>query len=259
MRIDLITAVPDLVSGPIGHSIVGRAQDKDAVSIHVHDLHEYGVGKHREIDDYPFGGGAGMVLKPEPLFDCIETVLDAAGSTPGDDGLEIIFLTPDGETFDQSGANRLSMKEHLVLLAGHYKGIDQRVRNALVTREVSIGDYVLSGGELPALVVVDAVVRLLPGVLGDTSSALTDSFQDGLLDAPVYTRPAEYRGMRVPEVLRSGNHQKIDAWRDQKRLERTRERRPDLLRRRAPESPGDADGGLGDGASGADETRHAEV
>lgn len=224
MRIDLITALPGLVEEPLQHSIVQRAQDAEAVEICVHDLREYAVGKHRQIDDYPYGGGAGMVLKPEPLFRSVEAIEKKEGEAD-----EVIFLTPDGERLDQPMVNRLSMNEHLILIAGHYKGIDQRVRDVLVTRELSIGDFVLSGGELPALVLVDAIVRLLPGVLGDASSALTDSFQDGLLDAPVYTRPAEYRGHSVPEVLRSGNHKRVEKWRDDKRLEKTRERRPDLL------------------------------
>jgi tRNA (guanine37-N1)-methyltransferase len=224
MRIDVIAALPGIVEGPLQHSIVQRAQDAGAVTIEVHDLRAFATDKHRQIDDYPFGGGAGMVLKPEPLFRAVESIRDAHGEPD-----EVIFLTPDGQTLDQPTANALSMEEHLVLIAGHYKGVDQRVRNALVTRELSIGDYVLSGGELPALVLVDAVVRLLPGVLGDASSALTDSFQDGLLDAPVYTRPAEFRDMEVPEVLLSGDHGRIEAWRDEKRIEKTRRRRPDLL------------------------------
>jgi tRNA (guanine37-N1)-methyltransferase len=224
MRIDVITAHPGLLDGPLEHSIVRRARDDGAVEIHICDLRDHAVGKHNQIDDYPFGGGAGMVLKPEPLFRAVEAIEDEAGAAD-----EVIFLTPDGERLTQPTANRLSMHEHLILIAGHYKGIDQRVRDVLVTRELSIGDFVLSGGELPALVLIDAVVRLLPGVLGDASSALTDSFQDGLLDAPVYTRPAEYRGRSVPEVLRSGDHQRVEAWRDEQRLEKTRERRPDLL------------------------------
>jgi len=224
MRIDVITAHPDLMDGPLDHSIVRRARDKEVVDIHRHDLRDHAGGKHNQIDDYPFGGGAGMVLKPEPLFRAVEAIEEAAGEAD-----EVIFLTPDGERLTQPTVNRLSMHDHVILIAGHYKGIDQRVRDVLVTRELSIGDFVLSGGELPALVLIDAVVRLLPGVLGDTSSALTDSFQDGLLDAPVYTRPAEYRGRSVPEVLRSGDHQRVEAWRDEKRLEKTRERRPDLL------------------------------
>lgn len=224
MRIDVVTAHPDLIDDPLQYSIVRRAQDCDAVEICVHDLREHAVGKHNQIDDYPYGGAAGMVLKPEPLFRAVEAIEDEEG-----DADEVIFLTPDGERLKQPTVNRLSMNEHLILIAGHYKGVDQRVRDALVTQELSIGDFVLSGGELPALVLIDAVVRLLPGVLGDASSALTDSFQDGLLDAPVYTRPAEYRGRSVPEVLRSGNHERIEEWHDKKRLEKTRERRPDLL------------------------------
>jgi tRNA (guanine37-N1)-methyltransferase len=235
MRIDIVTALPKLVEGPLQHSILQRAQEREAVSVHVHDLRDFATDKHRQIDDRPFGGGAGMVLKPEPLFRAVEAVEEATGEPD-----EIIYLTPDGERLDQPMANRLSMHEHLVLIAGHYKGIDQRVRDALVTRELSIADVVLSGGELPALLLVDAVVRLIPGALGDSSSALTDSFQDGLLDAPVYTRPAEFRGRRVPEVLRSGNHQRIAAWRDEQRIEKTRARRPDLLPE-APDPPGPAD------------------
>lgn len=224
MRIDILTALPKLVEAPLRHSILKRAQDRDVVTLQVHDLRDFATDKHRQIDDRPYGGGAGMVLKPEPLFRAVEAIEEAAGTAD-----EVIYLTPDGERFDQSMANRLSMEGHLVLIAGHYKGIDQRVRDALVTRELSIGDVVLSGGELPALMLVDAVVRLLPGALGDSSSALTDSFQDGLLDAPVYTRPPEFRGRKVPEVLRSGDHQRIARWRDEKRIEKTRERRPDLL------------------------------
>jgi tRNA (guanine37-N1)-methyltransferase len=224
MRIDLITAHPDLVRSPLEHSILLRAQRKGLVDVRVHDLRQYGEGRHRKIDDYPYGGQGGMVLAPGPLFAAVEAVLADWGA-PG----EVVYLTPDGEVLDQPMANELSMLPRLCLIAGHYKGIDQRVRDALVTREVSVGDYVLSGGELPALVLVDAVVRLLPGVLGDAQSALSDSFQDGLLDAPVYTRPPEYRGMAVPEVLLSGDHERVRDWRDAERLRRTRERRPDLL------------------------------
>lgn len=223
MRIDLVTAHPGLVEGPLEHSIIRQARQKGLVDIRVHDLRDYAEGRHRQIDDYPFGGMGGMVLKPEPLFAALEALL-AEG--PAD---EVIFLTPDGEVLEQPMANALALKARLILIAGHYKGIDERVREALVTREVSIGDYVLSGGELPALVLVDALVRLLPGVLGDAQSALSDSFQDGLLDAPAYTRPAEFRGMRVPEVLLSGDHARIRDWREAERLRRTRERRPDLL------------------------------
>ena len=228
MRIDIVTALPKLVEAPLRHSILRRAQEANVVALQVHDLRDFATDKHRQIDDRPFGGGAGMVLKPEPLFRAVEAIEKTEGAAD-----EVIYLTPDGDRLDQSMANRLSMQGHLILIAGHYKGIDQRVRDVLVTRELSIGDVVLSGGELPALVLVDAVVRLVPGALGDSSSALTDSFQDGLLGAPVYTRPAEFRERKVPEVLRSGDHQRIAQWRDEKRLEKTRERRPDLL----PEVP----------------------
>jgi len=224
MRIDIVTALPQLVEAPLRHSIIKRAQEADVVTLQVHDLRDFATGKHRQIDDRPYGGGAGMVLKPGPIFRVVEAIEDEDGEAD-----EVIYLTPEGERFDQSMANRLSMEGHLILIAGRYEGIDQRVRDALVTRELSIGDVVLSGGELPALVVVDAVARLLPGALGDSSSALTDSFQDGLLGAPAYTRPAEFRGREVPEVLRSGDHQRIARWRDEKRIEKTRERRPDLL------------------------------
>jgi tRNA (guanine37-N1)-methyltransferase len=225
MRIDLVTALPGILESPLRQSIVRRAQDSGLVDIRVHDLREHAHDRHRQVDDYPFGGGAGMVLKPEPLFECVEGLL--ADGEPAD---EVIFLTPDGETLTQDLANQLSLASRLVLIAGHYKGIDQRVRDALVTREVSIGDYVLSGGELPALVLVDAVVRLIPGALGDAESALSDSFQDGLLDAPVYTRPAEFRDMHVPDVLLSGDHARVEAWREAQRLDKTRLRRPDLMK-----------------------------
>ena len=228
MRIDIVTALPEIVAGPLEHSILRRARQKGLVDIRVHDLRRYATDKHRTLDDYPYGGGAGMVLKPEPIFACIEA-LKADAEAEGGAIDEVVYLTPDGERFDQRIANELSMKQHVVLLAGHYKGVDQRVRDVLVTRELSIGDYVLSGGELPALVVVDALVRLIPGVLGDATSALSDSFQDGLLDAPAYTRPATFRGMTVPDVLRSGDHEKVAAWREAERLRKTRERRPDLL------------------------------
>jgi tRNA (guanine37-N1)-methyltransferase len=228
MRIDIVTVLPEIVEGPLQHSILRRAAEAGCVEIRVHDLRAYATGKHRQVDDYPYGGGAGMVLKPEPLFACLEALKQAAEGE-GHPVDEVIYLSPDGEVFNQRLANELSLRGHLVLLAGHYKGIDQRVRDALVTREISIGDFVLSGGELPALVVVDAVVRLLPGVLGDATSALSDSFQDGLLDAPAYTRPPVFREMPVPDVLRSGDHRRIEAWRDEQRLSKTRDRRPDLL------------------------------
>jgi len=224
MRIDVLTALPGLVDTPLRHSILERAQEKGVATVRVHDLRTHASGKHHQVDDRPFGGGAGMVLKPEPLFRGVEAIEDAEGEAD-----EVVYLTPDGECLDQSTVNQLSLNEHLILIAGHYEGIDQRVRDQLVTCELSIGDYVLSGGELPALVLIDALVRVLPGALGDSSSALTDSFQDGLLGAPAYTRPAEFRGMEVPEVLRSGDHQRIARWRDEKRLEKTRNRRPDLL------------------------------
>lgn len=225
MRIDIVTALPGIVSGPLGHSILQRAARKGLVDIRVHDIRDYTEDRHRQIDDYPYGGGAGMVLKPEPIFACIETLLADEGP-PVD---EVIYLTPDAPVLTQHAANGLSMLNRMVLLAGHYKGVDQRVRDELVTRELSIGDYVLSGGELPALVLVDAVVRLIPGVLGDATSALSDSFQDDLLDAPVYTRPPLFRGHPVPEVLLSGHHDRIAAWREQQRLEKTAVLRPDLL------------------------------
>ena len=246
MRIDLVTALPDLVRSPLEHSILKRAQDKGLVTVAVHDLRDYAEGRHRQIDDVPYGGMGGMVLKPEPLFACVEALAEEHG--PYDD---VVFLTPDGETFDQPMANAFSLRERLLLIAGHYKNVDQRVRDALVTREVSVGDYVLSGGELPALVLIDAVARLLPGVLGDAGSALSDSFQDGLLDAPSYTRPATFRDMEVPAVLRSGDHGAVEAWREAQRLERTRARRPDLLDAAPPGEGGAGPPGAGEGGAGA--------
>lgn len=230
MRIDIVTALPDIVRGPLDQSIIHRARKKGLVEMRVFDLRDYTTDKHRQIDDYPYGGGAGMVLKPEPIFRCIESIQQEAeqNNQPVDD---VIFMTPDGEVFNQRQANALSLKKHLILLAGHYKGVDQRVRDVLVTRELSIGDYVLSGGELPALVVADALARLVPGVLSDSTSALSDSFQDGLLDAPAYTRPASFRDLTVPSVLLSGNHPKVEAWREEQRLLKTTKRRPDLINR----------------------------
>ncbi len=224
MRIDLITALPELVESPMAHSIIGRARESGVVEIHVHDLREWGKGKYRHIDAPPYGGGGGMVLSPEPLAACLDAVI-ALSETPE----AVIFLTPDGETLDQVRANGLSLANRLVLIAGHYKNVDQRIRDLYVTREISIGDYVLSGGELPALVLIDALVRILPGAISDAQSALSDSFQDGLLDAPAYTRPATFRGLDVPDVLRSGDHGAISDWRETQRLDKTRERRPDLL------------------------------
>jgi len=229
VRIDILTALPGIVNEPLGQGIFVRATKKELVDIRVHDLRDYTTDKHRQVDDYPFGGESGMVLKPEPIFTCIEAL---QGNVHSKDSRvdEIIYLTPDGELFNQAIANEISLKKWICILAGHYKGIDQRVRDNLVTREISIGDYVLSGGELPALILVDAVIRLLPDVLGNATSALSDSFQDGLLDAPVYTRPAEYRGMDVPEVLRSGDHERVAAWREAQRIKKTKERRPDLMK-----------------------------
>jgi tRNA (guanine37-N1)-methyltransferase len=222
LRIDIISGVPDLLNSPLEYSIVGRAREKQLVDIHIHDLRHYSKDKHLKIDDYPYGGGAGMVLSAEPIFSCIEKLISER------DYDEIIFTAPDGEKFEQQHANELSIKGNLIILCGHYKGVDQRVRDELITREFSIGDYVLSGGELPALVMTDALVRLLPGVLGDAESALTDSFQDDLLEAPVYTRPAEFKGIKVPDILLSGDHKKIEKWRSDKAVERTKQRRPDL-------------------------------
>jgi len=221
MRVDIITGLPKLLESPLQESILKRAQNKEIVEIVVHDLRTYTHDKHNTIDDTPFGGGAGMVLKPEPFFECVEA-LKAQRQYD-----EIIFLAADGEVFTQKIATQLSLKNNLILLCGHYKGVDQRVREVLATREISIGDYVLTGGELAAVVVVDAVVRLIPGVLNDGESALTDSFQDGMLGCPQYTRPSEYRGMTIPDVLLSGNHQEIDQWRTEQREQRTRRLRGD--------------------------------
>ena len=223
MRIDVIAVIPELLEGPFSHSILKRAQKRGLLEVHVHDLRAFGLGKHQQIDDYAYGGEAGMVMKPEPVFDCVESLKSQR------DYDEIIFMTPDGLRYDQPLANRLSLHQNLILLCGHYKGLDERVREHLVTMEISIGDYVLSGGELAAAVVVDSIGRLLPGVLNDETSALTDSFQDQLLAPPVYTRPAEFRGWKVPDILRSGDFPKIEKWREDQAFKRTRERRPDLL------------------------------
>lgn len=223
MRIDLISCVPQLLTSPLSHSIVQRAQDRDLLEIHIHDLRDYGINKHRQVDDYPYGGGAGMVLMVEPVAKVIRSLQVERTYD------EVIYLSPDGETFRQGLANQLSLCQNLILLAGHYKGLDQRARDMFITKEISIGDYVLSGGELPALVLVDALARLIPGVLGDETSALTDSFQDNLLDAPVYTRPADFEGHRVPDILLSGQHQKIEEWRTDESLAKTQRLRPDLL------------------------------
>ena len=223
MRIDIITTLPKLLEGPFSDSILKRAQQKGLVTVAVHDLRAYSTNKHRSTDDYAFGGGAGMVMMIEPIDRCL-TALRAQRTYD-----EVIYMSPDGELLTQSIANELSLKQNLILLCGHYKGVDERVRQHLITREISIGDYVLSGGELAAAVVADAVIRLLPGVLNDETSALTDSFQDGLVAPPVYTRPAEYKGWSVPEVLLSGNPARIEEWKQEQAVERTRKRRPNLL------------------------------
>ena len=223
MKIDIISVVPDLLTSPFSHSIMKRAMDKGLLEVNVINLREYTTYARAQVDDYAFGGGAGMVMMIEPLVNAIESL---QAKTNYD---EIIFLTPDGETLNQHTANYLSLKQNLLLICGHYKGIDQRVRDHFITKEISIGDYVLSGGELAAAVLTDAIGRLIPGVLNDETSALSDSFQDNLLAPPVYTRPEIFRGWKVPDILLSGNHAKIDQWRLEQALERTKERRPDLL------------------------------
>lgn len=224
MRIDLLTVVPEMFDSPLGCSILKRAADKGLAEIVVHNIRDYSTDKHRKVDDYPFGGEAGMVMKVEPVERCINALKEAREYD------DVIFTSPDGETFNQKIANHLSMAKNIIILCGHYKGVDYRIREHLVTREISIGDYVLTGGELPALVMTDAIVRLIPGVLGDEQSALTDSFQDNLLAPPVYTRPADYKGWKVPEILLSGHEAKIAEWRHEQSLERTRRLRPDLLK-----------------------------
>lgn len=223
MRIDIISVAPNLLDSPFNHSIIKRAQEKGLAKIVIHDLREYGLGNYKQIDDTQFGGGAGMVMMIEPIANCIKK-LQAERTYD-----EIIYMTPDAKTLNQSTANTLSLQENILILTGHYKGVDQRIRDKYITKEISIGDYVLTGGELAAAVLVDAVVRLIPGVIGDEQSALTDSFQDNLLSPPVYTRPADFEGMKVPEILLSGNFPKIDDWRSEKAYERTQQIRPDLL------------------------------
>jgi tRNA (guanine37-N1)-methyltransferase len=222
-RIDILTVVPRLLDGPFADSIVQRGQDKGLVDIHVHNIRDWSKDRHNKVDDVPFGGMAGMVMTIQPIVDAIATLKSQR------EYAEVIYLTPDGERLNQPLVNRLSLAGNLILLCGHYKGVDQRVRDHFITKEISIGDYVLSGGELAAAVLTDAIVRLIPGVIGDETSALTDSFQDGLLAPPVYTRPAVYGDWEVPEVLRSGNHAKVQAWQESQALERTKKRRPDLL------------------------------
>ena len=223
MRIDILTVVPELLESPLSHSIVGRAIKKGIVEIHVHNIRKYGIGPHRSVDDYCYGGDAGMVMMVEPVFKMIEELKAER------DYDEIIYMSPDGEILDQGISNELSLKENIILLCGHYKGIDHRIREHLITREISIGDYVVSGGEIPAAIVADSIVRLRPGAITDETSALSDSFQDGILSPPIYTRPVEFNGWRVPDVLLSGNPRLIREWQDKQALERTKELRPNLL------------------------------
>jgi tRNA (guanine37-N1)-methyltransferase len=223
MRIDILTVVPSLLESPFAASIMQRAKDKGHVEIYIHNIRDYSTNKHKNVDDYQYGGGAGMVMSIEPIAACIEKL------QLENDYDEIIYMTPDGNVLEQSDCNQLSLCKNIIILCGHYKGVDERIRQHYITKEISIGSYVLSGGELAAAVVVDAVVRLIPGVLNDETSALTDSFQDGLLSPPVYTRPEEFRGWRVPDVLLSGDPKKVDEWRETEALKRTQERRPDLL------------------------------
>lgn len=225
MRIDIITVLPELLHSTFESSILKRAIDNNLVEVHFHNLREYASNKYRQTDDYQFGGGSGMVMMIEPIDKCISALKAER------DYDEVIYMTPDGDQFNQQTANELSLKKNLILLCGHYKGVDQRVRDHLITREISIGDFVLTGGELAAAVVCDAVIRLIPGVLGDETSALTDSFQDNLLAPPIYTRPANYKGWKVPDILLSGNAQKIENWREEQALKHTKARRPDLLKK----------------------------
>ena len=224
MRIDILTVMPEMLESPLNCSILKRAQDKGLVEIVVHNLRDYSLNKHRKVDDYPFGGEAGMVMQIEPVDRCISALKSERNYD------DIIFTTPDGEQFSQPIANELSMAHNLMILCGHYKGVDYRIREHLITREITIGDYVLTGGEIPAAVIADAVVRLIPGAIGDDQSALSDSFQDNLLAPPVYTRPAEYKGWRVPDILLSGHEAKIDEWKHEMSVKRTMELRPDLLK-----------------------------
>ena len=232
MRIDILTVVPELLESPLSHSIVGRAVKNGLVEIHVHNLRKYGIGPRKNVDDYSYGGDAGMVMMVEPVYRMIEELKAER------DYDEIIYMSPDGELLDQGISNRLSLLQNIIILCGHYKGIDHRIREHLITREISVGDYVVSGGEIPAALLTDSIVRLVPGVLSDETSALSDCFQDGLLSPPIYTRPADYKGWKVPEVLLSGNPKLIQAWQDEQALERTRKLRPHLLDRydAAPEN-----------------------
>ena len=219
-----------MLESPLGESMLKKAQERNVVEVVVHDLRDFAHDKHKTVDDSPYGGGAGMVLKPEPVFEAVEKLLSERSYE------DVILLAADGDTFTQKAANQLSLKNNLLFICGHYKGVDERIRESLVTREISIGDYVLTGGEIAALTVIDAIVRLLPGALGDSESALNDSFQTGLLDSPQYTRPAEFRGMKVPDVLLAGDHEEVRKWREQKSIERTSRRRPDLLEKYFSES-----------------------
>ena len=227
MRIDILTVVPELLESPLSHSIVGRAIKKGLVEIHVHNIRKYGIGPRQTVDDYCYGGDAGMVMMVEPVYMMIKELTDQRHYD------EIIYLSPDGELLDQGIANELSLKENIILLCGHYKGIDHRIRENLVTREISVGDYVVSGGEIPAALLADSIVRLIPGALSDETSALSDSFQDDLLSPPVYTRPAEFNGWKVPDVLLSGNPKLIQAWQDEQALARTKALRPGLLTKKS--------------------------
>lgn len=223
MRIDIITLFPEMFEGPFSHSIVKRASEKKLADIHLHQLRDYSTDKHRKVDDYPFSGGAGMVMMIEPIARCIEKLRQERAYD------EVIYTSPDGELFDQAMANQLSTYENIIILCGHYKGIDERIREHFISKEISIGNFVLSGGELAAAVIADSIVRLIPGVLGDESSALSDSFQDGLVSPPVYTRPREFRGWKVPDILLSGNEKLINDWKNEQAIERTKQRRPGLL------------------------------
>ena len=225
MQIDVITCLPKLLESPFNHSILKRAQEKELVQVNIHDLREYAVNEYGQIDDYAFGGGAGMVLMIEPIANCINQLKTKKEYD------EIIYMTPDGETLNQSISNQLSLKKNIIILCGHYKGVDQRIRDHFITSEISIGDYVLSGGELAAAVLADSIIRLIPGVLSDETSALTDTFQDNLLAPPVYSRPADYQGFKVPDVLLSGNHKEIEKWRESQAIQRTKEKRPDLYKK----------------------------
>lgn len=225
MRMDILTLFPEMFQGPFNESIIKRAQDKGIVELYCHNIRDYSTNKHKKVDDYAFSGGAGMVMSIEPIALVIEKLSEERSYD------EIIYVTPDGETLNQGISNQLSLKGNIMILCGHYKGVDQRVRDHYITKEISIGDYVLTGGELAAAVIVDSVIRLIPGVISDETSALTDSFQDNLLAPPVYTRPAEYKGWRVPDILLSGDNKKIEAWKEQQAYERTKQRRPDLLKK----------------------------